>query len=556
MRVPGAVLLAGVLLAAVILLAQGPQISAPAARPKLIVVLVVDQMRADYIERFRSRWHGGLRRLLDRGAWLSNAAYPYTVTETCSGHATVSTGVFPAAHGIVANTWWDRQDSVRVTCTEDSSVRKVSMNGVATATGDSAVRLLAPSLAEQLRGSISGSRIVTLSVKARSSAMLAGHHADAALWFDESTGELLTSTAYGGALPPFASQFVAANPVSADFSQVWQLSATAGNYVGSRSVFGEGPPPGWTTSFPHPLSAGDKAPGGAFIQRWRTSPFADIYLNRLAAAAVDDWKLGDGRGVDYLGIAFSATDYIGHSFGPDSREIEDDMLVLDRTIGALLDKLDRSVGAGQYVLALTADHGVAPIPEQARLQGGDSGRADPRDIAEAVDKALAQKLGAGRHVAQFIPPDLYLASAAAGRFDSDPALWLDVQQAALAVPGVASVMRRATRASSSDTNDLTRALALDFYPERSGDIWIGLKPNWIFSARTQMGTTHGTANAYDQRVPIILFGSGIKPGRYTMSATPADIAPTLAALAGVSIARTDGRILREALATPASAPGR
>ncbi len=138
------------------------------------MVIVVDQMRADYIERFRSRWHGGLRRLVDQGAWLSNAAYPYTVTETCPGHATVSTGVFPATHGIVANTWWDRQDSVRVTCTEDSSVRKVSMNGVATATGDSAVRLLAPSLAEQLRGSISGSRIVTLSVKARSAAMLAG----------------------------------------------------------------------------------------------------------------------------------------------------------------------------------------------------------------------------------------------------------------------------------------------------------------------------------------------------------------------------------------------
>jgi arylsulfatase A-like enzyme len=264
-------------------------------------------------------------------------------------------------------------------------------------------------------------------------------------------------------------------------------------------------------------------------------------------------KLG-GSGVDYLGIGFSATDYIGHAFGPDSREIEDDMLVLDKTIGTLLDKLDRFVGAGRYVLALTADHGVAPIPEQARLQGRDAGRADPRDIAAAIDKALAQKLGGGRYVAQFVAPDLYLAPGLAGRLDSDPALWRAVQQAALAVPGVANVLRRTARAPASGTKNLTRALAWAFYPDRSGDIWIGLRPNWFFSPRTSTGTTHGAAHPYDQRVPIILFGSGIKPGRYTMSATPADIAPTLAALSGLHIARTDGRILREALATPASAP--
>jgi predicted AlkP superfamily pyrophosphatase or phosphodiesterase len=534
---------------------QNPNPSPP--RPKLVVVLVVDQMRADYIERFRDRWHGGLRRLVDQGAWLRNAAYPYTVTETCPGHATISTGVFPMTHGIVGNAWWERQTSARVACTDDSSVRNVGTSRAAPV-GDSAVRLLAPSLAEQLRSSVPGTRVVTMSVKARSAVMLAGHQADASLWLDESTGELLTSTAYAKELPRFARQFIDAHPVAADFSQVWQLSAPAASYAGGRSVLGEGPPPGWT-SFPHALAADDKAPGAAFVARWRTSPFADAYLAHLADAAMDELKLGSGRGVDFLGIGFSATDYVGHAFGPDSREIEDDLLVLDKTIGALLEKLDRDVGAGQYVVALTADHGVAPIPEQAKLQGRDAGRVDPRDIVDRIEKAMAGKLGQGRYVAQFVPPDVYFAPGVAARVDADPSLWQAVQLAALAEPGVANVIRR-TRQVPAPVTATARAVALDMYPERSGDVWIGLKPGWIASARTAAGwsggTTHGSGQQYDQRVPIVLFGAGIKGGQYTAPATPADIAPTLAALTNVRTAHTDGRVLREALAAPQGASAR
>ena len=554
------------------LLAQQP--SVPPPRPKLVVVIVVDQMRADYVDRFRERWRGGLRRLVDQGAWLRNAAYPFAATETCPAHATVSTGVFPATHGIVANAWWDRQTSARVTCTADSSVRTVALDRSA-ASGDSAVHLNAPSFAGQLRAAVSGSRVVAISLKARSAIMLAGPRADVVLWQDEGTGELLTSSAYGAALPSFASRFVRAHPLAADFSKVWNLAAPAANYSGGRtgagstwsppgsSVLGEAPPPGWTTSFPHPLSAGEQSPGRVFFQRWRTSPFADAYLGRLAAAAVDEMKLGSGSGsgVDYLGIAFSATDYIGHAFGPDSREIEDNLLVLDQTIGALLEKFDRTVGAGQYVVAFTGDHGVAPIPEQAQLQGRDAGRVDPRSVVARVERVLAQRLGAGRHVAQLIGPNLYFAPGVASRLDADPSLWRDLQRAALAEPGVERLLRRAAPSPSSPANALTPANlngGLDLFPGRSGDAWIGLKPNWIFSARTATGraggTTHGTAHDYDQRVPIILFGAGIKPGHYTNSATPADIAPTLAALFRIRIARTDGRILAEALAARPSQP--
>jgi len=259
--------------------------------------------------------------------------------------------------------------------------------------------------------------------------------------------------------------------------------------------------------------------------------------------------------MDFLGIGLSATDYVGHAFGPDSIEIEDDMLALDITIGALLAKLDSSVGPGKYVVALTADHGVAPIPEQTRRQGRDAGRVDARAVVDRIEKALAGKLGAGHAVAQFIPPDLYFAPDVAKRVGADPALWRGVREAAMAGPGIADAILPA-QGTASNTAAQSRNLRFDRMPERSGDAWIGLERNWIFSAGNGTGTTHGTAYDYDQRVPVILFGAGIKPGRYPASTTPADIAPTLAALSGVRIARTDGRVLREALAPAAAAAAR
>jgi hypothetical protein len=398
-----------------------------------------------------------------------------------------------------------------------------------------------------------------MSVKARAAIMLAGHRADAVLFQDEATGEWLTSSAYGSEFPVFGREFLSANPITADFSSAWTLSAPLTSYTGGRSVLGEGPPTGWTTSFPHEFAAGEPTPGDAFFRRWRTSPFADAYYGRFATAAVDSLKLGSGPGVDFLSIGFSATDYVGHSFGPDSLEIEDHLIRLDQTIGTLLDKLDSSVGAGNYVVALTADHGVAAVPEQAKERGQNAGRVDPRRIVERVENALSEKLGAGKHVAQMIGSDLYLALGVADRLREDESLWRYVREAALAEPGVDRVVL-STKLDSGVSAALQRAMSFDQYPGRSGDLWIGLRANWIFSARTETGwargTTHGSVHNHDQRVPIILFGAGIKPGRYDDAATPADIAPTLASLVGIPIARTDGRILHEALAEPASEPSR
>jgi predicted AlkP superfamily pyrophosphatase or phosphodiesterase len=520
-----------------------------------VVVLVVDQMRADYIERFRGQWRSGLRRLVDQGAWLRNAAYPYAATETCPGHATISTGVFPAQHGIVGNAWWDRGSEERTRCTEDSSVHNADAEGATSSPGDSAARLEASTFAEQLRAAIPGSRVVTLSLKARSAIMLAGHQADAVLWMDEDSGEWLTSTAYGRELPAFARQFLRANPVAADFSKVWQLALPEASYRGGATVSGAEPPSGWGAEFPHSLAAGEDDPDDDFYERWRSSPFADAYLARLAAAAIDEMKLGSGPGLDFLGIGFSATDYIGHDYGPDSREIEDSLLVLDQTIGALLDALDRAVGRGQYVVALTADHGVAPIPEQAEEQGRDAGRVNMQDIIDRIEFTVSRAMGPERHVAQTVGSNLYFAPETASRLRDDADLWRAVEEAILDEPGVQRVIRR--WGPRVQARALDRGNGFGTFPGRSGDLFIALKPYWIFSGRQLFGwsggTNHGNGNEYDRRVPIVLFGTGIRPGQYRASATPADIAPTLASLCGIRIARTDGRILTEAIA---AAPAR
>ncbi len=464
-------------------------------------------MRADYIERFHDRWHGGLRRLADEGAWFTGAAYPYAETETCPGHATISTGVFPAKSGIVENTWYDRRISAVVTCTHDAAARNIGLNSRA-ASGDSAAQLLVPSLAEEIRAAIPGSRSVTMSLKARSAVMLAGRQADAVLWSDEGSGALFTSSAYGAALPAFAARFAEENPLAAEFARVWTLSAPESTYAAGGTGAGANPPAGWTTSFPHAVPIAGATADAATVARWRASPFADAWLERLAEAAIDGMRLGKSGGTDFLGISFSATDYIGHAFGPDSREIEDQMLRLDQTIGALLKKLDRAAGAGRYVVALTADHGVAAIPEQARARGRDAGRADAGRVAARINAAIAERLGAGRYVAQIIGSDLYLAPGVGQRAGSDPVLWQGIETAALGEAGVQRVVRRNAAADLSGADALERALAYDFYPGRSGELWISLKRNWIFSAG---GTTHGSENDYDQRVPLIFFGQGIKP---------------------------------------------
>jgi len=526
-----------------------PQDPSP-ARPALVIVLVVDQMRADYVERYGTQWTGGLRRLLDGGARFRQAAYPYLDTVTCAGHATIGTGTLPRTHGLIMNEWWDRANGRLVTCTEDPDAPIVSY-GEPRQGGESPRRLRVPTLADVMRTELTPApRVVTMSLKARAAIMLAGHRGDAVTWFD-GTG-WATSASYATAPVPAIARFVSANPVARELGRPWTKRLPATRYLFDDEGLGEKPSRGWQTTFPHPLADDPAHPDASAYERWRRSPFSDDYLGRLAEAAIDDFELGRGPGTDFLGVSFSALDLAGHWFGPRSHEVQDILAGVDATIGRLLDHLDRTVGQGRYVLALTADHGVAPIPAQIEADGLSAGRLDARTTAASIERALEPWFGGERTVATVRYTEVFLAPGVYARLQKMPEALAAAVAAIAGVPGVAHVFTRDTLAdpaAASSGNPALRAAALGFDRDRSGDLVLAPQPYWLASSDA---TTHGTANLYDQRVPLVLFGASIRPGEYLQAATPADIAPTLASLTGVTLPVTDGRVLAEALGGPAA----
>jgi predicted AlkP superfamily pyrophosphatase or phosphodiesterase len=526
------------------LTAQAP--ADQAGRPALVVLLVVDQMRADYLTRYSAHWSGGLKRLMAEGAWYQNAAYPYLSTVTCAGHATISTGRYPRSHGVVMNSWLDREAGKVVDCTTDPRASTVTSDGE-TSGGDSAWRLQGPTLAEKIKAA--GGRVVAMSAKPRSAIMPAGKSADAVVWFG-GRGEFVTSTAYSKELPEFVRATLKAAPITDDRTKTWTRLLPEEDYIGKDDGLGERSPTGWTTVFPHSLDLPQ------FLGLWQVSPWEDAYLVRLATAALDEYKLGQGAKTDFLSVSFSALDAVGHSFGPNSHEIQDLLARLDQQIGALLATLDEKVGAGKYVVALTADHGVAEIPEQARQEGQDAGRLDMDGIRSTIERSLRPLFGRRTvpAVAGILYTDVYLMPDVPPLMSEHPEAIGILEKALTNVQGIARVFGENELSRVDDRDPVQRAAALSHYRGRSGDIIIIPKRGWIASSA---GTTHGTSYDYDQRVPLVFFGDGIRAVQSQDAVTPADVAPTLARLAGIELKGTDGRalLLNQAHVTAAAPKG-
>ena len=522
-----------------LVLTAGPTAPRAAARqngpPKLVVILVVDQMRADYLTWYAANYSKGLARLTREGAWFTEAAYPYLNTITCAGHSTIGTGTFPYRHGMILNNWFDPKTGKSPYCTDDPTVTEISYNHLSPVQGDSAKRLLVPAIGEQIMKR--GGRSVAFSLKPRSAVPLTGHKATAVAWFDD-RGGWTTSTAFTKEPVPFLQAFIDANPLTGDYDKVWERSLPPAQYQGEDDGKGEGKVAGWSTTFPHPLAVPGGKADADYYGRWQRSPYADAYLGRMAAAAVDALKLGQGATTDFLGVSFSAVDAVGHVYGPRSHEIQDLLVRLDGTIGTLLDHLDRTVGKGRYILGFSADHGVSEIPEQT---GG--GRVSSKAVSAALDKVLVPALGPGTHVLSATYTNIYLDAAARKRLEKDAALRESALTALRSVQGVGASfwgkdLESAGARASSDP--VRRAAALSHSPGRSGDIIIAPAEKWLMSTAV---TTHGSQYAYDQRVPVIFFGGEVRAGRYGDPATPADVMPTLAAVAKVKVEKTDGRSL-------------
>jgi predicted AlkP superfamily pyrophosphatase or phosphodiesterase len=531
-------LLATLLLAALCL-------AAPAAQqpPRLLVVVVADQFRADYLTTFAPHWRAGVRTMLAEGAVFRRAEYPYRHTDTCAGHFTIGTGTLPRTHGMIADAWWDAESRRNIECTDDEKAQPVTY-GLASKLGKSARRLLVPTLADELRQQKPGARVASLSLKSRSAIGLAGRAGDAVTWFEETpgVGSFMTSTAFSAQPVSAVKAFLDRDSFEKDFGRVWGLRDPEDLYRSADAGIGERPRAPRIGLFPHVTKPLTDSRNDAFTL-WRESPFPDEYLARMAIHLVDAFALGQRQGTDFLGVGFSATDTVGHPFGPDSRELEDTAARLDDALGALIRHLDAKIGRANYVLAFSADHGVAPIPV---THGGGLVAAD--DVRERIEVVLTRHFGKAptRWLVTGGSQPL-LAEGAMARLVAQPEVMAEVERAAESVPGVERLLRTDTLSETS-RDPLIRMAALSHMRGRGGDFVIVPKRYWLVTGRAGVaGTNHGSPYEYDRHVPLILLGGGIRAGRNDRAATPADIAPTLAKLAQVRMSKAEGRVLEEAL---------
>jgi predicted AlkP superfamily pyrophosphatase or phosphodiesterase len=447
---------------------------------------------------------------------------------------------------MVQNAWYDRAAGKQVACADDDAATIVSYGQPLTGPGESARALRTSTLADELRAQRNDhARVIAFSLKARSAVTLAGQRADAAAWFDD-RGGWVTSSAYTSAPVPAVADFVRAHPVEADFGKTWDRTLAKAVYLFEAPAIGVTPKIGMTNDFPHIVKGPNAGPDATFYSQWQSSPFADEYLAHMAASVAGTLGLGTAARTDFIGISFSTLDKVGHDFGPNSHEIQDVLVRLDRTLGEFFDGLDRTVGRGNYTVALTADHGVAPMPERAKTQGLDAGRVSADYIRAGIEDTLAVLSPAPvKHVKEFVNTDAYLTPGTWEVLRLRPALIAKLRADLGKIPGVLGLYTRDELDAGRFESDVTgQRLARSYMPGRSGDLVVVLKPYWITSAT---GTTHGSSYGYDTRVPIFFMGKGITHGEYLEPVSPTDIAPTLAFLAGITLPRAQGHVLTAAI---------
>ena len=517
----------------------------PAARPKLVVVIVIDQFRPDYLPRFTPYFgKGGFNLFLSRGANFSEAEYKHAVTLTCPSHAVVLTGTHANVNGLINNQWYDAKSGKQEYCAADTSVTLIGTAGP----GRSPRNLIASTVGDELKRSNGGrSRVITMAGKDRSAIMLGGHLADGAYWMEDSL--VVTSTHYMKQLPVWVQQFNASGRVSSYAGKLWDRLLPRAAYVGMGPdyVAAEQNVAGMGRTFPHRL-APDSSP--RFLDAFKATPFQNEVLLELAQAAVTNEKLGEDDDPDLLAVSLSANDLIGHAFGPNSHEVMDVTVRTDRLLERFFAFLEQQIGLRHVLIVLTADHGVAPLPELAGELHPGAGRLDPARIPAAAEAALRARYGAPPApgwVAHTAPPWVYLNVGALGQ--KGIAIEEAERTARDGVKGVREVNQAltATELRRQQESGTASSAALSFYRDRSGNIYYELKP-FIVPGREPTGTTHGSPWSYDTRVPLLWFGAGILPATHYGMVNVADVAPTLSFLLGISEpGGSTGRVLSEML---------
>ncbi|MGA3186427.1 MAG: alkaline phosphatase family protein [Bryobacteraceae bacterium] len=479
------------------------------AAPKLVVAIVIDQFRYDYLTRFHSEYTGGFKRFFEHGAVFTNARFDHVPTVTAIGHSTFLSGATPALSGIIGNEWWDGKK--RVTSVSDEETKLLGSTGE----GSSPNRMLQSTLGDEMKMSGKGGKVVGVSIKDRAAILPSGHMADGAYWFDGKTGNFVSSTYYFDALPEWVTQFNTSHPADKYAGKQWM-----GNTMAST-------------------------PDAKFYAALDATPWGNELILQFAEKAIVAEKLGAGSKVDLLTVSFSSNDYVGHALGPDSEEAHDMALRVDKLVGELIRAAEAQAGVGRVLVVLTADHGVSPVPEVNQKRKMPGGRFDEKNELDTVEKALTAHFGAslaGKWIVYSGEGSLFLAQGKVDMAEEERV----AADAIRALPHVFRVFTRTQLMHGQISPDSIGArIRNGFNQARSGNVMVMLDPYWIVS---RSGTTHGAPFDYDTHVPVLFMGPQVRAGRYNANVIVNDIAPTLATMLDIETpSGSVGRVLDEML---------
>jgi arylsulfatase A-like enzyme len=501
-----------------------------------VVQITVDQLRADLLPRYRARFgHDGFARFLEHGAYFPVARYAHAATETAVGHATLFTGALPSSHGIVGNEWFDPIRARPRYSVEDAREKTLTPGGARDG-GASPRNLRVTTIGDELVLASGGRSLVyAISSKDRAAVLPAGH-AGKAVWLDDESGSIVTSSYYGDAIPAWASAAAAPYARESLARLRWDLRDAPGQYLARVPDAREAelPPSGMHDTFPHDLG---EVPAADRIKAFRRTPFADDLSVALAAGLLAEEPLGRDEMPDLLSVSFSATDAIAHAFGPESLEYEDQLIRLDAAIGRLFSAVRARIPDEQVLYVLCSDHGGPETPAHLRALGLPAGKHDSAAIVSDLNAALEQTYGAGAAFVQaFTNPALWLDETAIsqrGLHVSDVAE--RVRNLVRTLPGVMRAYTRDQLATGEVAGDpIDQRVLASFDAERTGHVYLVPDTGWLLATESgSLASMHGTPHRYDTDVPLAFYGAGIRAGVHARIADPRDIASTLAVLLGV-----------------------
>ncbi|GJI92248.1 alkaline phosphatase family protein [Duganella hordei] len=533
--------------------AAAPSVTpAASAQPKLVLVMVVDGLPNEQLQRYRDQFgQGGFRRLLDQGASFSNAHQAHGITVTAIGHSAVLTGAYPYVHGIIGNNWIDPVTRKSVYCTEDTNYTYIGEE-TKSSDGTSPNRLKVDTLGDQLRYATGNrSKVVAVSGKDRGAILLAGKTGTAYMYMDK-TGDFASSTFYMKQHPDWVKQYQAGKPQDRYYGKSWTALLPEAAYAGDASEDLNAPKPGTHNRLPYTYYSESGEIDAGYYNNLKTGPFLDQLTIDFARAAVEGENLGrNPAGVpDLLGVSLSAHDYVNHAFGPESKLSHDHLQRLDRMLADFFNYLDKRIGMDNVVVVLTADHGFPNTPEFSQTQHIDAQRIDGDKMMTALGKHLSDKFGGAKLLSAWSLPNIHLDYE---QIDKSGLKREEVENAAarflLKQNGIVEAYTRTQLESgAANTTRIATLMRRAWNREASGDLMVVTKPYWYFGTGIS-GTSHGSPYAYDTNVPLLIMGKRwIKPGYYGQYAEVVDIAPTLANLLHVRPpSGAEGRVLTETL---------